>query len=214
MNHYEVISSSSEGNAVIYHNIILVDVGVSFKQLEDKLIHIKYILLTHIHYDHFNKSAINKIGQEFPNIILCIPDYLVEEVKKLNYKGNTFVVSKNKKYKFENMTIETFELFHDVPNIGYKIIKDRYKIVHATDTNYIDHIQAKDYDLYAIEHNYDEEILHEQIAKKIQDGIFAYEIRSKDSHLSFQKAYDWISKQKKEDSEILMLHISPSYLKK
>jgi phosphoribosyl 1,2-cyclic phosphodiesterase len=211
---HQVLSSSSSGNAIIYFNKILIDVGVSFKVLQDYLPDIKYILLTHIHSDHFNKSTLKKIGEEFPNIILCVPNYLKEEVDKLSYKGITFSVSFDTRYRFGNMTIETFKLFHDVPNIGYKLMYQSYKIVHATDTSSIDHIEAKDFDLYAIEHNYDEDLINEEISRKLQDGAYAHEIRSKETHLSFQKAYDWINKQRKEDSEVLMLHISKVYLKK
>lgn len=52
---YEVISTGSKGNALLIGNEILIDCGVSYKRLKDK--HIRLILLTHEHKDHFNTNA-------------------------------------------------------------------------------------------------------------------------------------------------------------
>lgn len=44
-----VISSSSSGNAYIYFNDILLDIGVPYKKIESYVQNIKFILLSHIH---------------------------------------------------------------------------------------------------------------------------------------------------------------------
>ena len=192
----------------------MVDVGLSFNKIKDRLDKVRVILLTHRHGDHFNKTAIKMIGKQYPNILLCVPEGMKEEVDKLDYQGKRFDIKTGSKYRLTTtLTIESFGLFHDVPNVGYKIMYEGYKVIHATDTGSINHIDAKDYDLYAIEHNYDEEMLDYEIKLKIQDNAFSHEIRSKETHLSFQQSYEWISSQRKESSEIIMLHVSSSYLK-
>jgi phosphoribosyl 1,2-cyclic phosphodiesterase len=209
---YELLGSGSEGNSIIYKDNILVDVGLPFNKIEPYLKRINIILLTHKHGDHFNESSIIRIGREYPNILMVAPESLYSEFKNLNYAGKSLIVKEGQKFKFGDTLFECFKLFHDVSNVGWKINKKGFKIIHATDTGSIDHIEAKDYDLYAIEHNYDEEIIKKAIMQKAYDGVFAYEVRSKEYHLSFQKASDWILSQKKDDSEILMLHISSSYV--
>ncbi len=46
---YEIISSGSQGNAVVINKNILIDVGVSFKALKNVYKDLKLVLLTHIH---------------------------------------------------------------------------------------------------------------------------------------------------------------------
>lgn len=214
MSNYNIIGSSSAGNAIVYMKEILVDVGLPYSKIEPYLDDIQIILLTHEHGDHFNKRTIKKIGKTHPNILLCVPDALALAVKDMGYAGRVFHFATNRKYKFSrDLFIESFQLFHDVDNVGYKIHYGCMKIVHATDTGSLDHIEAKGYDLYAIEHNHDEEIINETIKNKLQDGAFIHEIRSKETHLSFQQAEEWIDQNNTNNGEVIMLHISQSYLK-
>lgn len=211
---YEIINSSSKGNAVLYYNgMILVDVGIPYKDLADKIINTKIILLTHIHNDHFDSHAISSICKMRPDIFWIVPYYLQDDFELVKSEHTKYIlVDIDKKYKINDLSIETCHLYHDVPNIGYKLIYDNYKIIHATDTGRIDHITAKHFDLYAIEFNHDEDEILKDIVRKKVLKVFAYEVRSKDTHLSFQKAISWIKSQMKETSEVLMLHISKSYL--
>lgn len=209
---YEIVGSGSEGNSIVYRENIMVDVGLPFNKIEKYLKNISMILLTHKHGDHYNESTIVRIGREYPNILMVVPETMFEEFKRLNYAGNSLIAVEGKIYKYGDTAISSFKLFHDVSNVGWKINKKGFKIVHATDTGSIDHVEAKGYDLYAIEHNYDENIINETIKQKANDGVFAYEVRAKEYHLSFQKASDWILSQRKDDSEIVLLHISSSYV--
>lgn len=209
---YTLIGSGSEGNSIIYKDNIMVDVGLPYNRIEEYLINITMILLTHKHGDHFNESTIIRIGREYPNILMVVPESLYGEFKALNYAGSSIIVKEEQKIRYGDTIIECFKLFHDVYNVGWKINKSGFKIVHATDTGLINHVKAKGYDLYAIEHNYDEDIINQTIRQKAIDGVYAYEVRAKEYHLSFQKASEWINSQKKDDSEILMLHISSSYV--
>lgn len=215
---YNIIATGSKGNSVLYKDLdfgitFLIDLGIPYKDVEKYLNDVNIIFLTHRHSDHFDKSTITRVGREHPDIILVVPEHLVEEVKELNYAGRTFVIENDKKFKYDSIVVETVNLFHDVPNVGYKIITaNAFKLIHCTDTGSISHINAKGYDLYAIEHNYKEADMLEKIKRKINDGLFAYEVRSKENHLSFDQAESWIESQRKNTSEVIKLHISSFYV--
>lgn len=61
-----------------------------------------------------------------------------------------------------------------------------------TDTKTVEGISAKNYDLYLIEGNYDEDEIEERIKEKQQDCKYVYEFRAKDSHLSKQQASEFL----------------------
>lgn len=212
---YKVISSSSSGNAVIYFNKVLVDLGVSYSKISIYKKDLKIVLLTHIHKDHFNATTIKKLAYERPTLIWGVPMHLKADFEKLGIKSNVIYLNLNSTYKLGDIMISTFKLYHNVDNVGYRIIntKTGYKIFHATDTYTLDGITAKNYDLYAIEHNYDEETIHEIIFDKLANGEFSYERQAINNHLSFQQAEAFINKNKKKESEILKLHMSSRYKK-
>ena len=66
-------------------------------------------------------------------------------------------------YDYGSFRICPIELYHDVPNFGYRIFFPDYKILHATDTAHMEGISAKGYDLYALEFNHDAEEILERI---------------------------------------------------
>jgi L-ascorbate metabolism protein UlaG (beta-lactamase superfamily) len=113
-----------------------------------------------------------------------------------------------KVYDYGQFQISPVELYHDVENCGYRIFKDGIKVFHATDTYALNGIEAKDYDIFAIEHNYDEDTVYQIIERQESQGKFAHQKRSINSHLSEQQARDFIFKNRKETSEVIRLHES------
>lgn len=77
---FEIISTGSQGNAVVINKIILVDCGVNFKALEPYYRALKLVLLTHIHSDHFNKTAIKLLARERPTLRFACGKWLVNDV--------------------------------------------------------------------------------------------------------------------------------------
>ena len=145
----KIIKSGSTGNAVLYLNFILVDCGVSFKEIKPYLSKIKLVLLTHEHSDHFNINTIGKIHFERPGIKFICGEFLKDEIP---FEKNVHFVSLDYGLLFqnENLYIYPVNLYHDVKNFGYRIFKDDFKIFHATDTEHLKGIEAKNYDLYAL----------------------------------------------------------------
>ncbi|WP_298021128.1 hypothetical protein [uncultured Dysosmobacter sp.] len=85
--------------------------------------------------------------------------------------------------------IEAFDLFHDVPNCGYKIqLPNGERVLYVTDTGTLEGVSAPAYELYLIEANYRETELKERMAQKLAAGEMAYEGRVEATHLSKEQA--------------------------
>nr|WP_320022061.1 MBL fold metallo-hydrolase [uncultured Draconibacterium sp.] len=206
---YQVISSSSKGNAVLYHDSILLDCGVPFVLLKPYLYDIQLVLLTHIHGDHFNLATIAKLVFERPTLRIGCGEWLAD---KLDFVKNLDVYEIGEVYDYGSFQISPVKLYHDVPNCGYRIFKDSTKIFHATDTSHLEGITAKNYDLYTIEHNYNEDTVWGIIKEQEDAGQFAHERGSINSHLSEQQARDFIFKNRGEHSQVVRLHESSTSL--
>lgn len=202
---YNVIATGSKGNAVLYHGNILLDCGVSFSKIEPYLYDIDLLLLTHIHCDHFNLYTIKRLMFERPALRIGCGAWMIEHLEGLK---NIDVYEFGKIYDYGAIQISPIKLYHDVKNFGYRIFKDEHKIIHCTDTYTLDGIKANNYNLYAIEHNYNEDTIIESILESEKYGKYSHQRGSFNSHLSEQQAIDFIFKNRGEHSEILRLHES------
>ncbi|MEB3075045.1 MBL fold metallo-hydrolase [Capnocytophaga gingivalis] len=207
----KVISSGSEGNAVIYNNAIMVDCGVSFKALEAVKRSLKIVLLTHKHSDHLKIRTLQRLQAERPTLRVACGDFLLEELPCIK---NIDVLQVGKIYNYGAFKVSPIKLYHDVPNFGWRIfLPNGQKIFHATDTVHLEGITAKGYDLYAIEHNYCEEYIQEAIEEARANGEYTHAYGNINTHLSIQQARAFIETNRKESSEVLELHKSRSFYK-
>lgn len=206
---YRVISSGSKGNAVLYFNSILVDCGVPFASLKPYLYDIRIVLLTHEHGDHINVDTLWRLAKERPALRIGCCSWMLEKVVTFR-NVDSFEIGST--YNYGQFQVSPIQLYHDVPNCGYRIFMDGKKILHATDTAHLDGITAKGYDLYAIEHNYNAETVFDLIAETESKGGFAHQRGSINSHLSEQQARDFIFKNRGEHSQVVRLHESSTSL--
>lgn len=205
----KVISSGSEGNAVIYNNAIMVDCGVSLKALEAVKRSLKIVLLTHKHGDHLKLRTLQRLQAERPTLRIACGDFLLEELPCIK---NIDVLQVGKIYDYGAFKVSPIKLYHDVPNFGWRIfLPNGQKIFHATDTVHLEGISAKGYDLYAIEHNYCEEYIQQAIEEARANGEYTHAYGSIKTHLSIQQARAFIEANRKESSEVLELHKSKSF---
>ena len=207
----KVISSGSEGNAVIYNNAIMVDCGVTFKALQEVKRSLKIVLLTHKHSDHLKIRTLQRLQAERPTLRVACGDFLLEELPCIK---NIDVLQVGKIYDYGAFKVSPVKLYHDVPNIGWRIfLNNGQKIFHATDTAHLEGITAKGYDLYAIEHNYCEEYIQQAIEEARANGEYTHAYGNINTHLSIQQARAFIEANRKESSEVLELHKSRSFYK-
>lgn len=205
----KVISSSSRGNAILYNNITLVDIGVPYSKIEP-FKGIQVIYLTHTHGDHLNLATLKRIAKERPKIRIACGVWMLEKLKGI--KNNIDILEFGKWYDYGLFKVAIGKLYHDVPNCFYRFDFNGYKIFHATDTAHLEGIGAKDYDLYALEHNYCEEKAQQIIEEAMMNGEFTHVSQSINSHLSVQQAHEWLLKNMKKDSKVVRLHESSTAL--
>ena len=207
----KVISSGSEGNAVIYNNAIMVDCGVTLKALQEVKRSLKIVLLTHKHSDHLKIRTLQRLQAERPTLRVACGDFLLEELPCIK---NIDVLQVGKIYDYGAFKVSPVKLYHDVPNFGWRIfLPNGQKIFHATDTVHLEGITAKGYDLYAIEHNYCEEYIQQAIEEAHTKGEYTHAYGNINTHLSIQQARAFIEANRKESSEVLELHKSRSFYK-
>lgn len=190
---YHIISTGSIGNATVINGFVLVDCGVNFKALQPFYKELKIVLLTHIHSDHFQRSTIKALSQMRPMLRFACGKWLVGALVDCGVsKQNIDILSPGTIYNYGLCNIIMFPLHHNVPNCGYKIHFPEGKVIYATDTNSLNGVIARDYDLYMIEANYDEQEINERIREKQANGEYAYELQVLRNHLSRQKCDEWI----------------------
>lgn len=204
---YTVIGTGSTGNAVLLNNRILVDCGVPYRDIAPHTRQIQLVLLTHCHGDHFNPATVRRLAAERPSLRFAGGAWLLQEMVDAGIsKRNIDVLECGKMYNYGIASIIPVRLNHNVPNCGYKIHFAGGKVFYATDTNDLNGIFAKDYDLYLVEANYEDEEIRCRIKQKEIDGEFAYEKNVLHNHLSKEKCDAWIYANAGCTSEYVYLH--------
>ena len=206
---YEILSSGSHGNAVLYHNSILLDCGISFQAIKPHIRDIQLLLLTHEHGDHINVNTVKRLAAERPGLRIGCGEFMLPKLQGINTR-NIDLYESGKIYDYGEFKVSPIKLYHDVPNFGYRIFKGEHRLIHATDTLTLQGISAKNYDLYALEANYCEDTVWEIIREQEARGEFAHQRGSINSHLSRQQAHNFFLSNKGEHSQLITLHHSKS----
>jgi Cft2 family RNA processing exonuclease len=164
-------------------------------------------LLSHCHIDHFNNKTIRKLAFERPTLRFGCCEWLVQPLLDCNVnRKNIDVYEPDSTYDYGMFTITPVKLTHDVPNCGYKIDFLGDKMLYATDTNSLNGIEAKDYDLYMIEANYEDAEISQRIQKKEEEGRYIYELRVLNNHLSKAKCDEFLRQNMNWNSECVFMH--------
>lgn len=204
---YNIISTGSKGNAVMVDSTILIDCGVPFSALKSIYRDIKIVLLTHIHVDHFKHSTIRMLAQKRPTLRFACGKHLVEELLESGVNpSNIDVLEIGKKYDYGAFKLVPVKLYHNVPNVGYRLFIGQEKVFYATDTSTLAGITAKNYDLYMVEANYELCELLKRLNDKAQRGEYAYEREVLCNHMSRTDCDEWLVLNKGENSEVVYLH--------
>lgn len=208
----DVIATGSSGNAVLLNGNILLDCGVPFKSLETVYRKINLVLLTHHHQDHFNRATVRRLAADRPLLRFGCCQWMVLPLVEAGvsvYRIDSFAPGKTYQYNIYGGKVQVapFELRHDVPNCGYKImLPNEKRVLYATDTVTMDGVDAPDMDLYMIEANHREADINRRIAEKNYDGEYAYERRAVHTHLSKEQADAWLVRNMASYSEVIYLH--------
>lgn len=205
---YSIISSGSAGNAVVIEDKILIDCGVPFRDLGTVYKDLRLVLLTHRHGDHFSRPTIRALAMLRPTVRFGCGKWLVTDLVKLGVEPSRIdVYEMDRRYSYGSIKVQPFALTHNVENCGYKLDLPSGRCIYATDTNNLNGIFAKDYDLYLVEANYGEAEIEERIREKEAEGIYSYEIAARRNHLSREKCEDWLVKNMGAKSECVYMHV-------
>ena len=202
---YNIISTGSQGNAVVLNGNILIDCGVSLKALAEVKKALNVVLLTHAHADHLNKSTIKQLARDRPILRFACCEWLVDTLRECGVQ-NIDVMQIGKVYDYGAFKVSPVKLYHDVENCGWRVFVGGEKAIYMTDTVTLDGISAKNYDLYLVEANYIYEDMQERISKKQESGQYIYEFRVLRTHLSKEKCDEWLLENMGEKSEYVYLH--------
>lgn len=204
---YQIISTGSQGNAVIINDSILIDCGVPFKALKDYYKKFKLVLLTHIHSDHFNRRTLAALARNKPGLRFACCEWLYQPLLDAGIpKRQIDVLQIGNTANYKAFQVIPVKLYHNVPNCGYRIFMNGKKLFYATDTNTLNHITAKNYDLYMVEANYEDKEIRERIKEKTDQGQYAYEYDVLENHLSKRKADDFIYSNAGSKSLYVYMH--------
>ena len=205
---YTVISTGSKGNCVIIGDKVMVDCGVSWKAIKPYVKDLQLVLLSHAHSDHIRPSTIRKLQEERPTLRFGCGKWLLTSVLACGVsKRRIDIYTPNIKNRYtDDLQLIMTPLKHNVSNCGYKLFLNGEKIFYATDCNNLDGIDAKNYDLYMIEANYEDSEIQERIAEKEVVGQYVYEYQVLNNHLSKQKADNFIAENAGINSRYVYLH--------
>ncbi len=199
---YKIIETGSDGNATVIESRILIDCGVPFNKLKNHYKNLDIVLLTHIHSDHFNKNTIKRLSELRPTLRFGCAEWLLNPLLDLGIERKRIDVYKfGTTYGYSSFKVEIFELYHDVPQCGYKLYWGDKKLFYATDTRTLKGVVAKDFDVYLVEANYksDEELHNRAINPE-------YEERVKNTHMSEEDTIEWLLDNMSEKSIYEFMH--------
>lgn len=205
---FDIISTGSKGNAVVLNSSIMIDCGVPFNRLSPYIKPLRLVLLTHEHGDHFVPSTVRRLHQERPTLRWGCCEWMVPHLLEAGVDKRIIdVYEPHRTYLYPyDIQIRPEPLTHNVPNCGYHIFDAWERIFYATDTGTMDGILAPEYDWYFIESNHTQAEIAARAAEKQAAGIYAYEVKATENHLSREQAEDWLYQNMGPNSRYVFLH--------
>ena len=207
---YNIIGSSSDGNCIIVEDILMLDCGFPYYKIKQYLSKIKLIFISHSHHDHLLPTTIKKIAYNYPTIkFITGSEVVVEKLVECGVnKKNIYVLKRDKKYDLGLLKVKLEELYHDTPNYALKWQINDKKGIYVVDTCKIDHIQAKNYDLFLVENNYREDILKKHIEECEDENMMYYLSRVSRTHLSDEQCNSFLIENMADNSMYEYIHQS------
>lgn len=205
----DVVATGSTGNCVIINDAIAIDMGVPYKKISKYADKLQLVLLTHIHGDHFNRRTVKKLHTLHPLIRFGCCPWMVAPLLDAGVPATRIhVYAPGTTLAYDShLRLTAVPVFHDVENCAYKINIDGEKLFYATDTGNLYGVEAAGYDWYLIEANYTVQEIEKRIKTKTENGEFVYEYRAMQTHLSREKADEFLAQNAVPGvSKIVYLH--------
>jgi len=171
-----VLASGSKGNATyleIGNEKILIDCGLSYKQIKDRLAEydktidgLTKVFITHEHSDHVGHLGMLAKKHDFD--IYLSEGTLAKLKKKIKYTIDCRrykTILPEEMLEFDDFNVLPFDIYHDATEpLGYRFFEGEKSVVYITDTGYFPmrkyHLIANA-EVYIIESNHEVEMLLE-----------------------------------------------------
>ncbi len=156
---FNVIKSGSDGNCTVIDEEIMIDCGITLKEIEHReLLKIKTLLITHKHSDHLNIPLIKKMLKLNPTLLIITNQNTLDHLNpKLKTSFLKIILEHGVSANLQNgIAVSVYEMEHDVPCIGFHISLENAEVMYFTDTNTTKHIPSHlKFDVILGEANYD-----------------------------------------------------------
>jgi len=187
----------------------MIDIGLPYSKVKEHLKDIDFLLLTHIHGDHFKADTIRKIFVYHENIKIVCGEWLREKLLSVGVdEDRIIIVEFGKVYTLGIYLISPILAYHDVENCGYRVMKDGFKHFHITDTFSLDGIETLNYNSASIECNHDYEKALELIEEAKDNDEFSHLKGAINSHLAVHKTISFCKENKIK--KLYPIHIGSS----
>ena len=186
------LASSSKGNCTIVYNdnqILLIDMGITLKDLEEKLLRLKLdpeniigVVVSHEHGDH--TKGILSLVRKFGVKVYCHHDAVEGVIRKTKITPLNVNRFNDCPFQLGEFVVSAFKVCHDVCCVGFNIYEKSNKISIVTDlghttTEIVDRLF--DSRLVILEANHDEKRV---IASTKYPPVLKKRILSNHGHLS------------------------------
>lgn len=191
------LASGSKGNCIYLGSRktkILIDAGISAKQLESrlgeigvKLSEIDAILVSHEHMDHIAALKVLSSGKNSCKVF-CNSETAKGIYENLNVISDFKIFTTDEPFCYQDLEITPFSILHDTLDpVGFAIKVDGLKLGFCTDLGYVTtHVvqNLKDCDYLYIESNHQPAMVH------ASNRSFTYKQRvlSRQGHLSNEES--------------------------
>lgn len=192
------LASGSSGN-VIYLGTektkILFDVGVSFKNLKERLAEIEVkieeidaIMITHEHVDHIR--GLEMIAKKLDIPIFCNSDTAKAICQIIGVRPKFKIFSTGESFTFADIEIHPFSIQHDTLDpVAFTMTVEDKKLAICTDLGFatkLVEMHLKNCDYIYLEANHDEDMVH----ASSRPMVYKQRVLSRQGHLSNRAAGD------------------------
>lgn len=199
-----ISTGSQKGNCYKY-NSLLLDLGCSYSKVKPYLDEIEFIFISHKHGDHANLSTMQKVKDNYPNIVFLGSPHVEYIFVELGLKY--FIL--DKPYELREYIFKPYKLYHDMdaPNTALYVEHNDLKGMYISDTAHVQGLPEPKLDWLCIEYNHDL-ITHTSLANGVNGTRFS---NAMNSHLNFTQSDEYVLKTLKIGGELLRNHLSTSY---
>ena len=205
-----VLASGSKGNSTYIeadNHKILIDVGITCKDLENRLneinvdiMDIDTLLITHSHSDHV--KGLNTFYKK------VLPTVYMSDKTYNDIHSNIDYISITDDFYIDDINVTAIAMSHDVDCHGYIIEYMNSSIVYITDTGYVNekyYEVLKDRTMYIFESNHDIDMnMHSKKPKIYRDRVVGDY-----GHLSNNQASYYLSRLVGNNTKyIILAHLS------